>query len=229
MRTRQVEVDGQALALPEDIEGILVLNIPSYMGGVNLWASGGPRGGAGADYAGGAPQSFCDGMLEARARKPSQNPLLANLPLVVQRSAGHGPCSWGAAGGAMHVPPRHVLCNFTCMQPAAQQGSAVRHHTLVHGGLRRAVLMPGVRRVRQLAPGPAAGGPLARGAPGAVPRLPHPAGAGAAGAGRRRALAAAALHARHCAQGPGAASCTAPIPLKPVACSLHACHAMSHA
>ena len=57
-------MDGEPLALPEDIEGILVLNIPSYMGGVNLWASGAARGGLAA--AEGAPQSFCDGMMEVR-------------------------------------------------------------------------------------------------------------------------------------------------------------------
>ena len=58
-------MDGEALELPDDIEGILILNIPSYMGGVNLWASGAARGGPGGG-AEGAPQSFCDGMLEVR-------------------------------------------------------------------------------------------------------------------------------------------------------------------
>ena len=42
----QVEVDGKPLALPADIEGILLLNIPSYAGGVNLWASGAAAGSA---------------------------------------------------------------------------------------------------------------------------------------------------------------------------------------
>lgn len=36
----QVECDGEPIQLPKDIEGILLLNIPSYMGGVDLWASG---------------------------------------------------------------------------------------------------------------------------------------------------------------------------------------------
>ena len=57
----QVEVDGEPLALPADIEGILLLNIPSYAGGVNLWASGAAAGSAVAKE---AVQSVCDGMLE---------------------------------------------------------------------------------------------------------------------------------------------------------------------
>ena len=56
----QVVCDGHTLALPDDIEGLLIINIPSYMGGVQLWASStgscmpGPT----------PPQSFSDGMLE---------------------------------------------------------------------------------------------------------------------------------------------------------------------
>lgn len=34
-----VECDGKRLELPADIEGILILNINSFMGGVNLWRS----------------------------------------------------------------------------------------------------------------------------------------------------------------------------------------------
>ncbi|CAL8462241.1 g1772 [Coccomyxa elongata] len=56
----KVEVDGRPLDLPEDIEGVLLLNIASYMGGVNLWASGAATAHASLD----APQSFCDGVLE---------------------------------------------------------------------------------------------------------------------------------------------------------------------
>ena len=59
----QVEVDGKPLALPADIEGVLLLNIPSYAGGVNLWASGAAAGSAVAED---AVQSVCDGMLEVR-------------------------------------------------------------------------------------------------------------------------------------------------------------------
>ena len=52
--------DGEPLELPDDIEGVLVLNINSYMGGVDLWASGfnstvSMKTGK---------QSLCDGMLE---------------------------------------------------------------------------------------------------------------------------------------------------------------------
>lgn len=59
----QVEVDGRPLDLPEDIEGVLLLNIASYMGGVNLWASGAATAHASLD----ALQSFCDGVLEVRS------------------------------------------------------------------------------------------------------------------------------------------------------------------
>lgn len=59
-------MDGQPLDLPEDIEGVLLLNIPSYMGGVNLWASGAAHTAAAQD----AQQSFCDGILEVQQRCP---------------------------------------------------------------------------------------------------------------------------------------------------------------
>ena len=57
----QVTCDGEPLALPDDIEGVLFLNINSYMGGVDLWASG--YSSAGSARTG--KQSYCDGMLEA--------------------------------------------------------------------------------------------------------------------------------------------------------------------
>lgn len=60
----QVEVDGRKLALPEDLAGVLFLNIPSYMGGVDLWAGGDLPATAGPF----APQSFSDARLEACAR-----------------------------------------------------------------------------------------------------------------------------------------------------------------
>lgn len=56
----QVECDGKVLDLPEDIEGILLLNINSYMGGVDLWASGAWQPGQQAT----TKQSICDGRLE---------------------------------------------------------------------------------------------------------------------------------------------------------------------
>lgn len=56
----QVECDKAILELPEDIEGLLLLNINSYMGGVDLWASGASYGGQALSD----KQSFCDGRLE---------------------------------------------------------------------------------------------------------------------------------------------------------------------
>ena len=56
--------DGEPLTLPDDIEGVLFLNINSYMGGVDLWASG--YSSAGSARTG--KQSYCDGMLEVWLR-----------------------------------------------------------------------------------------------------------------------------------------------------------------
>ncbi|KAK9785856.1 hypothetical protein WJX73_007544 [Symbiochloris irregularis] len=58
-----VECDGVKLDLADDIEGLLVINIPSYMGGVNLWASSA----ASPSRRRFAPQSFSDGLLEVVA------------------------------------------------------------------------------------------------------------------------------------------------------------------
>lgn len=32
-----VQVDGASVLIPDDLEGIVVLNLPSYAGGLNLW------------------------------------------------------------------------------------------------------------------------------------------------------------------------------------------------
>ena len=66
-----MECDGKPIVLPKDTEGILLLNIPSYMGGVDLWASGIPADGrasrrARATSDDNAKQSFCDRRLEVR-------------------------------------------------------------------------------------------------------------------------------------------------------------------
>ncbi len=58
-----MEVDGRRLELPADLAGVMLLNIPSYMGGVDLWAGGDAPAAAGSA----APQSFSDATLEARA------------------------------------------------------------------------------------------------------------------------------------------------------------------
>lgn len=56
----KVICDGEPLTLPDDIEGVLFLNINSYMGGVDLWASGVDNTGSGRT----GKQSLCDGKLE---------------------------------------------------------------------------------------------------------------------------------------------------------------------
>ncbi|KAK9855135.1 hypothetical protein WJX84_000838 [Apatococcus fuscideae] len=61
-RKLQVICDGQPLQVPHDIEGILLLNISSYMGGANLWASGRPL--PASSLPDDAPQSHADGLLE---------------------------------------------------------------------------------------------------------------------------------------------------------------------
>ena len=53
-------MDGRKLALPEDLAGVMLLNIQSYMGGVDLWAGGDAPAAAGPS----TPQSFDDGKLE---------------------------------------------------------------------------------------------------------------------------------------------------------------------
>lgn len=56
----QLECDGQRIPLPE-LQGIVVLNIPSFMGGTNFW---GGEGGPGSPFL--AP-SFDDRVLEVVA------------------------------------------------------------------------------------------------------------------------------------------------------------------
>jgi len=54
----RLEVDGTEIDIPEDSEGVLVANIPSYMGGVDLWQN------EGEDPENFDPQSIHDKMLE---------------------------------------------------------------------------------------------------------------------------------------------------------------------
>ena len=53
-------MDGRKLALPEDLAGVMLLNIQSYMGGVDLWAGGDAPAAAGPS----TPQSVDDKKLE---------------------------------------------------------------------------------------------------------------------------------------------------------------------
>ena len=66
-----MECDGRRLELPEDIEGLLLLNINSYMGGVDLWASGASLPGRSPH----AKQSFCDGRLEVSTTETYESDL----------------------------------------------------------------------------------------------------------------------------------------------------------
>jgi Diacylglycerol kinase accessory domain len=65
----QVECDGRELVLPRDTEGLIIMNIPSYMGGVDLWASGRPAPAAitAAGFTDAGPQSMSDQRLEVRS------------------------------------------------------------------------------------------------------------------------------------------------------------------
>eukprot|EP00236_Picocystis_salinarum_P003681 CAMPEP_0183828268 /NCGR_PEP_ID=MMETSP0807_2-20130328/2696_1 /TAXON_ID=88271 /ORGANISM="Picocystis salinarum, Strain CCMP1897" /LENGTH=691 /DNA_ID=CAMNT_0026073455 /DNA_START=527 /DNA_END=2602 /DNA_ORIENTATION=- len=52
----QLEADGKLVKLPDDIEGVLILNIHNYMGGVQIWPD--------SEAEGWYPSSMRDGMLE---------------------------------------------------------------------------------------------------------------------------------------------------------------------
>lgn len=58
-----VECDGDLVPLPRGAEGVLVVNIPSYMGGVDLWKSSAFGSSAGGSSVQGV-QSMNDGLLE---------------------------------------------------------------------------------------------------------------------------------------------------------------------
>mmetsp|Transcript_35862 Transcript_35862/g.101515 ORF Transcript_35862/g.101515 Transcript_35862/m.101515 type:complete len:950 (-) Transcript_35862:353-3202(-) len=68
-----LEVDGVVVPLPDDIEGLMLLNITSYMGGVNLWTCGRRQLEEQWDHAnhcpfvGGGVQSMSDGIIEVVA------------------------------------------------------------------------------------------------------------------------------------------------------------------
>eukprot|EP00898_Chlorokybus_atmophyticus_P002698 jgi/Chlat1/3429/Chrsp23S03821 len=55
----QLQCDGKELPIPDGIEGVMVVNIGSYMGGVDLWNKPGPD--ESDEY---SPQSMNDGILE---------------------------------------------------------------------------------------------------------------------------------------------------------------------
>ena len=64
-----LECDGEAIPLPS-LQGIVVLNIGSFMGGTNFWGGGGDRQRAGHDSDKDLflPPSFDDGILEVHTR-----------------------------------------------------------------------------------------------------------------------------------------------------------------
>lgn len=86
----QVTCDGRPVALPPGMEGLLVLNISSYMGGVDLWRNGyslpgvgvstGSRGGGGGGGVEGRhlAQSMLDGRVEVRWKGRRLPSTLAN-------------------------------------------------------------------------------------------------------------------------------------------------------
>lgn len=39
VRVLTLQVDGAKLELPHDMEGLVILNLDSYMGGTNLWGT----------------------------------------------------------------------------------------------------------------------------------------------------------------------------------------------
>jgi diacylglycerol kinase (ATP) len=100
----QVTCDGRPVALPPGTEGLLVLNISSYMGGVDLWRNGysyserggrngGRNGGGGAN--GGAPQSMMDGRVEVGCWLPARGCAEPGASWWLM-----GPCGcWGPVGG----------------------------------------------------------------------------------------------------------------------------------
>jgi Diacylglycerol kinase accessory domain len=77
-----VECDGRELALPRDTEGLIIMNIPSYMGGVDLWASGRPAPSAitAAGFTADGPQSMTDQRLEVR---PAASIACANMTRIL--------------------------------------------------------------------------------------------------------------------------------------------------
>jgi diacylglycerol kinase (ATP) len=124
----QVEVDGQPLELPEDIEGVLLLNIPSYMGGVNLWASGAAYGTATED----AQQSFCDGILEVQP--------LFQPPSIFWTALQRSPQCLGC-------PPWSIDCH----EAACQRGREGAQVCGVYGSWHLGQLQVGLSRAIRLA------------------------------------------------------------------------------
>jgi len=104
----QVECDGKPIVLPKDTEGILLLNIPSYMGGVDLWASGIPADGhasrrARATSDDNAKQSIGDRRLEVSAARHSSG--TGGLNMYPRPCSGFAP---------VLVPPPHVRRPDSC-------------------------------------------------------------------------------------------------------------------
>ena len=101
----QVECDGRPLDLPEDIEGLLLLNINSYMGGVDLWASGTWLPGRRIP----AQQSMCDGKLEVGPSFLNENGK-ADGPNDLRSSAKH--VNLLEANFATPRAPEHTFAKF---------------------------------------------------------------------------------------------------------------------
>ena len=124
----QVECDGQPLALPGGIEGILVLNIQSCYGGVDVWGSALDDGRAF------VPSTLCDGVLELVGVFSVWH--LGQLQIGLSRAVRLGQCRHAIIRTSAHLPMQ--VDGEPWNQPPAQldislKGQAFMLRRLEHG------------------------------------------------------------------------------------------------